>query len=130
VTLRPIWRRGFRIRWPRGQFFWPRFALAAALPNKRDHHRAIYPPHYLRKLAYPTHSQVDETKHLRKLVPFVPVGLAIGIMSPVSMLVIRGMLSYTLSWDDVGYLQALWRFHRMGDGHGSWRAVAGLLAAA
>ena len=49
------------------------------------------------------------TDYFRKLVKFVPVGLAIGIMSPVSMLLVRGLLSDTLSWDDVGFLQALWR---------------------
>jgi PST family polysaccharide transporter len=65
--------------------------------------------HYLRKLMFPMDIQGDETKHLGRLARFVPVGLAIGIMSPVSMLMIRGMLSYTLSWDEVGYLQALWR---------------------
>ena len=48
-------------------------------------------------------------EYFRKLVRFVPVGLAIGIMSPVSMLLVRGMLSGSLSWSDVGFLQALWR---------------------
>jgi PST family polysaccharide transporter len=54
-------------------------------------------------------SDEDRTEYFRKLVKFVPVGLAIGIMSPVSMLLVRGMLSGTLSWSDVGFLQALWR---------------------
>jgi len=40
---------------------------------------------------------------------YIPVGLAIGIMSPASMLLIRGQLSGSLGWEDVGYLQALWR---------------------
>lgn len=53
--------------------------------------------------------QAYETEYLHKLAKFVPVGLAIGIMSPVSMLLIRSMLSGTLSWDDVGFVQALWR---------------------
>lgn len=44
-----------------------------------------------------------------KLVKFVPVGLIIGIMSPASVLLVRGMLSDTLSWDEVGFIQALWR---------------------
>lgn len=44
-----------------------------------------------------------------KLSRFVPVGLTIGLMSPVSMLLIRGQLSGSLSWDQVGILQALWR---------------------
>lgn len=45
----------------------------------------------------------------RRLRHYIPVGLAIGIMSPASMLLIRGLLSGTLGWVDVGYLQALWR---------------------
>lgn len=51
----------------------------------------------------------NQREHFQQLIKFVPVGLAIGIMSPVSMLVIRGLLSGMLSWDDVGFLQALWR---------------------
>ncbi len=61
-----------------------------------------------------TVSRVDDgqengAEYFRKLVKFVPVGLAIGIMSPVSMLLVRSTLSGTLSWSDVGFLQALWR---------------------
>lgn len=52
---------------------------------------------------------IHEEKYLRKLARFVPVGLAIGIMSPISMLLVRGTLSGTLSWEDVGFMQALWR---------------------
>ena len=48
-------------------------------------------------------------EYFHKLVRFVPVGLAIGIMSPVSMLLVRGILSGPLTWSDVGFLQALWR---------------------
>lgn len=48
-------------------------------------------------------------QHFRQLLRFVPVGLAIGIMSPVAMLLVRGMLAQTLSWDEVGFMQALWR---------------------
>lgn len=50
-----------------------------------------------------------DKEYVRKLVRFVPVGLVIGIMSPVSMLLVRSMLSSSLSWEEVGYLQALWR---------------------
>jgi len=64
---------------------------------------------YLHKLSRPRDGQEDGAEYFRKLVKFVPVGLAIGIMSPVSMLLVRGMLSGTLSWSDVGFLQALWR---------------------
>ncbi len=45
----------------------------------------------------------------RKLLKYVPVGLSIGILSPVSMLLIRGLLSGMLSWEEVGFLQGLWR---------------------
>jgi PST family polysaccharide transporter len=44
-----------------------------------------------------------------RLRNYIPVGLAIGIMSPASMLLIRGLLAGALGWMDVGYLQALWR---------------------
>jgi polysaccharide transporter, PST family len=64
---------------------------------------------YLRKLSRARDGQQEGAEYFRKLVKFVPVGLAIGIMSPVSMLLVRGMLSGTLSWSDVGFLQALWR---------------------
>ncbi len=69
---------------------------------------------YLRKLAGRKLSpagddQAADTRYLQKLIKFVPVGLTIGIMSPVSMLLIRGTLAESLSWSEVGYLQALWR---------------------
>jgi len=63
--------------------------------------------HYLQKLRQPQNEHGRE--YYRKLVKFVPVGLAIGIMSPVSMLLVRSMLSGSISWNDVGFLQALWR---------------------
>lgn len=46
---------------------------------------------------------------LRSLAHFIPVGLAIGILSPVSMLFVRGVLASALSWNDAGLMQALWR---------------------
>ena len=64
---------------------------------------------YLRKLSQAGGRQADGAEYFQKLVKFVPVGLAIGIMSPVSMLLIRGLLSGMLSWDEVGFMQALWR---------------------
>jgi len=48
-------------------------------------------------------------EYFDQLLKFVPVGLAIGIMSPVSVMLVRGMLSQLLSWDEVGFVQALWR---------------------
>lgn len=64
---------------------------------------------YLRKLLQLDNAHKNDADYLRKLMKFVPVGLAIGIMSPISMLLVRGMLSHSLSWDEVGVLQALWR---------------------
>ncbi|MBI3480045.1 MAG: hypothetical protein HY016_06785 [Nitrosomonadales bacterium] len=65
--------------------------------------------YYLFKLSRTHHHHLGNSEYFRKLVKFVPVGLAIGILSPVSMLLVRGTLSGTLSWSDVGILQALWR---------------------
>jgi PST family polysaccharide transporter len=64
---------------------------------------------YLRKLSQPKEEHEDAREYFRKLARFVPVGLAIGIMSPVSMLLVRSMLSGSISWNEVGFLQALWR---------------------
>lgn len=64
---------------------------------------------YLQKLSHGHEGQDGGNDSFHRLVKFVPVGLAIGIMSPVSMLLVRGMLSGSLSWSDVGFLQALWR---------------------
>ncbi len=64
---------------------------------------------YLRRLSQAGGGQAEEAEYFQKLAKFVPVGLAIGIMSPVSLLLVRGMLSGMLSWDDVGFIQALWR---------------------
>jgi PST family polysaccharide transporter len=64
---------------------------------------------YMRKLSQVGDRREGGTEYFSKLLKFVPVGLAIGIMSPASMLLMRGMLSDMLSWDDVGFLQALWR---------------------
>jgi len=64
---------------------------------------------YLRKLSQAGGGQADGAENFRKLAKFVPAGLAIGIMSSVSMLLMRGMLSGMLSWSDVGFMQALWR---------------------
>jgi PST family polysaccharide transporter len=64
---------------------------------------------YLYKLSQPEEIYEKDREYFLKLVRFVPVGLMIGIMSPVSMLLVRGILSESLSWSDVGFLQALWR---------------------
>jgi PST family polysaccharide transporter len=64
---------------------------------------------YLRKLLSSGGAPKHHPEYLRKLRKFVTVGLAIGIMSPVSMLLIRGVLSQTLSWNEAGIMQAMWR---------------------
>ena len=40
---------------------------------------------------------------------YILPGLAIGILSPVSMLVVRSVVAESLSWHEAGVLQALWR---------------------
>ncbi|MGA8147732.1 MAG: hypothetical protein WB870_09190 [Gallionellaceae bacterium] len=60
---------------------------------------------YLRRLAH----QAGDAVALRKLAHFMVAGLAIGIMSPASMLLVRGTLADELSWNDAGLMQALWR---------------------
>jgi O-antigen/teichoic acid export membrane protein len=43
------------------------------------------------------------------LVAYIPAGLSIGLLSPLSMIWMRADMAKTLSWDDVARLQALWR---------------------
>lgn len=45
----------------------------------------------------------------RALERYILPGLAIGILSPVSMLVVRSAVADSLSWHESGVLQALWR---------------------
>jgi hypothetical protein len=45
----------------------------------------------------------------RAFAPYVPAGIAIGIMSPLSMLFARSLVASEMSWEDAGLLQALWR---------------------
>jgi enterobacterial common antigen flippase len=40
---------------------------------------------------------------------YVLPGLAVGILSPASMLLARGLLADALSWHEAGVMQALWR---------------------
>lgn len=60
---------------------------------------------YMHKLA----GHTADGAALRSLAHFIPVGLAIGILSPASMLFVRGILASALSWNDAGLMQALWR---------------------
>lgn len=45
----------------------------------------------------------------KSLLSYLPTGIAIGVLSPLSMIVIRAMLGQHLSWSDAGIVQALWR---------------------
>lgn len=45
----------------------------------------------------------------RALERYILPGVAIGILSPASMLVVRGVVADSLSWHEAGVLQALWR---------------------
>jgi len=56
-----------------------------------------------------TSRHAEDAAALRKLAHFTVAGLAIGIMSPASMLLVRGTLADELSWNDAGLMQALWR---------------------
>lgn len=59
----------------------------------------------------------------RSLWRYLPVGLAIGVLSPGSVLLVRSVVSESLSWTDAGLLQAVWRYSE-------WVtvSVAGILA--
>ena len=48
-------------------------------------------------------------EHDRALERYLLPGLAIGILSPASMLAARGFVADAMSWHDAGVLQALWR---------------------
>lgn len=43
------------------------------------------------------------------LLRFAKVGLAIGLLSPLASLIMRRLLAETLSWREVGMIQAQWR---------------------
>jgi O-antigen/teichoic acid export membrane protein len=47
--------------------------------------------------------------HARSLRSYVVPSIAIGILSPASMMVARAVVGDALSWHDAGVLQALWR---------------------
>jgi len=40
---------------------------------------------------------------------YIPPGLAIGLLTPLSMVAVRDIVSIHMSWHDVGLIQALWR---------------------
>ena len=76
--------------------------VAQALP-------ALVAPLVIRAGAYTPLSPSDWEQSRRMLRRYLAPGLAIGILSPASMLLARSIVSGAMSWHDVGLLQALWR---------------------
>jgi len=55
-------------------------------------------------------ADVQATDHARRqLFHYLPVGIAIGLLSPASVIVARGLLADSLTLRDAGFVQALWR---------------------
>ena len=46
---------------------------------------------------------------LRRLLRFAPAGIAIGLLSPIAMVLARARISDTISWEHVALVQAVWR---------------------
>ena len=57
----------------------------------------------------PHHADAPARAEDHALQRYVLPGIVVGILSPLSMLVARGLVGETLSWHDSGVLQALWR---------------------
>ena len=51
----------------------------------------------------------DNAANDRALLRYLLPGLSIGIMSPLSLLFIRGLAAHAMSWQDVARMQAVWR---------------------
>jgi PST family polysaccharide transporter len=52
----------------------------------------------------------DEARQDRDaLGRYLPAGISIGVLSPLSMLAARSLVGSHLSWESAGHLQALWR---------------------
>ena len=60
-------------------------------------------------LLVPHSAEAASREEDHALQRYVLPGLVVGILSPASMLVARGVVGETLSWHDSGVLQALWR---------------------
>jgi O-antigen/teichoic acid export membrane protein len=54
----------------------------------------------------PAAAMVEMRTSLRR---FIPVGLAIGLLSPLSQLLVRADVAAALQWHEAGLLQAIWR---------------------
>ena len=57
----------------------------------------------------PHHAEAPARAEDHALQRYVLPGIVVGILSPLSLLVARGLVGETLSWHDSGVLQALWR---------------------
>lgn len=60
-------------------------------------------------LFVPRPANVPRRSQDRALERYLLPGLAIGILSPASMLIARGFVAEAMSWHEAGLLQALWR---------------------
>jgi len=54
-------------------------------------------------------SRAVDRLELRRLLHFAPAGIAIGLLSPIAMILARARISDSLSWEHVAMVQAVWR---------------------
>ncbi len=47
--------------------------------------------------------------HVRPLFTYLPAGLSIGLLSPLSLIIAREIMAQALGWDTVASVQAIWR---------------------
>ena len=86
---------------PAGQVL-PFVAFASAAP-------ALVAVLLLRKAGAPAPSLEHRRAGRRALLHYLIPGVAIGILSPASMVAARAVVSDAMSWQDAGHLQAIWR---------------------
>lgn len=60
-------------------------------------------------LIVPHRAEAASRAEDRALERYILPGVAIGILSPASMLLVRSVVAESLSWHEAGVLQALWR---------------------
>jgi PST family polysaccharide transporter len=60
-------------------------------------------------LFVPHHADAPKRAEDHALQRYILPGVAIGILSPLSMLIVRSVVADSLSWHESGVLQALWR---------------------
>lgn len=60
-------------------------------------------------LFVPSRADAPKRREDRALERYILPGIAIGILSPASMLLARSLVADALSWHETGVLQALWR---------------------